>query len=144
MYGNVDRQAGGLQEVGDQVPLDDLRVDRPHLVDGGGDGGAAGGERGGGARDGRGSWLGRARVQPGGGEEQGAEEELEHVSSEILTFARWVFTRRSQDGNCWRAAVEIVAAVLTLGTHVTGPEIDPYMEFYMFLHLRCSAAREES
>ena len=55
MNGDVDRQAGGLQEVGDQVPLDDLGVDRAHFVDGGGDGGAAGGEGGGGARDGRGS-----------------------------------------------------------------------------------------
>ena len=93
MNGDVDRQAGGLQEVGDQVPLDDLGVDRAHFVDGGGDGGAAGGEGGGGARDGRGSRSGRARVQPGGGEEQGAEEELEHVSAEILTSARRVFTR---------------------------------------------------
>ena len=44
MNGYIDGQAGGLQEVCDQVPLDDHRVDRPHLAVGGGDeGGGRGG-----------------------------------------------------------------------------------------------------
>ena len=50
MNWHVDWKAGRLQEVGDEVPLDDHRVDRTNLAVGGGDQRGGGGD--GGGRDG--------------------------------------------------------------------------------------------
>ena len=104
MNGDVDRQAGGLQEVGDQVPLDDHRVDRPHLAVGGGDQrGGRGGRRASLRRRRRGGGRGRyggARCPWG---EERAEEELEHPSpaafSPPLTRGEHVLLKRHENRN---------------------------------------------
>ena len=78
MNWNIDRQAGRLQEVRDQVPLDDLSVDRADLVDRGGNRGATRGEGGARAGDGRGGGGGRG-AKSRRREKEGSEQELKHL-----------------------------------------------------------------
>ena len=85
MNWNIDRKAGRLQEVRDQVPLDDLGVDGAHLVDRGGEGGAAGGEGGGRAGDGGGGGGGGGG---GRGEEERTEQELKHLLFQCLISSK--------------------------------------------------------
>ena len=74
MYGYVDGETGGLQEVGDEVALDDFHVDGAEGEVGGGQGGAPGLRAGGG------------RGSGGLGGEERAPEELKHVLSLVWSL----------------------------------------------------------